>query len=196
MIIGIAGTSGSGKSSVCALFEKSNFLIIDFDKLTHVVYESNNDCISEIDNNFLGVVKNNVIDRKELAKIVFNDKEKLALLNSIVHKYLIESMNDIINANKEKDVILDAPLLFEANLDKICDYTICVTCDFEKKIERIVKRDNLTYDEAKMRLTNQKDDNYFIEKCDFTIINNDNLDENIVNDIIKKMRNGGENIKE
>ncbi|MBE7053294.1 MAG: dephospho-CoA kinase [Ruminococcaceae bacterium] len=195
MIIGIAGTSGSGKSSVCALFEKSNFLIIDFDKLTHTVYESNNECINEIDNNFFGVVKNNVIDRKELAKIVFNDKEKLALLNSIVHKYLIESMNNIINANKEKDVILDAPLLFEANLDKICDYTICVTCDFEKKIERIIKRDNLTYDEAKMRLTNQKDDKYFIEKCDFTIINNDNLDENIVNDIIKKMRNGGENIK-
>ena len=196
MIIGISGTSGSGKSSVCALFEKADFLVVDFDKLTHTVYENNKECIDEIKNNFFGVVKNNFIDRKELAKIVFSDKEKLALLNSIVHKYLIEELKNIINENNEKDIILDAPLLFEANLDKMCDYTICVTCDFDKKVERIIKRDGLTLCEAKARLKNQKDDSYFSEKCDFTITNNDILCAKTVNDIIKKIRNGGADIKE
>ena len=56
MIIGIAGSSGSGKSTVCALFEKLGFIIVDFDKLTHAVYADNESCINEIENNFEGVV--------------------------------------------------------------------------------------------------------------------------------------------
>jgi dephospho-CoA kinase len=195
MIIGIAGSSGSGKSTVCGLFEKLGFIIVDFDKLTHTVYENNNACINEIMSNFEGVVENNSINRKKLAKIVFNDKEKLELLNKIVHKYLIEEFNNILNKNKDKDIILDAPLLFEAKLDKICNYTICVTCSFDKKIERIKKRDNLTYDEAFMRLKNQKDDEYFSKKCDFCLINDVSITQEDIRKILYSIKSGGENKK-
>lgn len=195
MIIGIAGSSGSGKSTVCTLFEKLGFIIVDFDKLTHTVYADNESCINEIENNFEGVVENNLINRKKLAKIVFNDKEKLELLNKIVHKYLIEELNEILLKNKDKNIILDAPLLFEANLDKMCNYTICVTCDFEKKIERITKRDNLTSDEAVMRLNNQQSDDYFINKCDFCLVNNTNVTEEDIMKILNAIKTGGENKK-
>ncbi len=196
MIIGIAGSSGSGKSTVCALFEKLGFITVDFDKLTHSVYETNKECINEINDNFEGVVKNDLVDRKELAKIVFKNKEKLVLLNNIVHKYLINELNDILARNKDKDIILDAPLLFEANLDKMCDYTLCVTCDFDKKIERITKRDNLTYDEALMRLKNQKDDEFFANKCDFCLVNNKNVTQEDIMKILNAIKAGGENKKQ
>lgn len=195
MIIGITGTSGSGKSTVCTLFEKLGFLIIDFDKITHDIYAQNNECINEIDQNFEGVVENNIINRKRLAKIVFTDKEKLEILNKTVHKYIMNELDSILKSNKDKNIILDAPLLFEAKLDEKCDYTLCVTCSFDKKIERIMARDNLTYDEAKMRLENQRDDLYFIEKCDFVLNNDDSVSVKDIESIINIIKTGGEEKK-
>jgi len=71
-----------------------------------------------------------------------------------------------------KAVIIDAPLLFESNFDKSCDIIISVTADIEKRLERIIKRDNITAEQAEARIKNQKSDGFFIRNSDYVIHNN------------------------
>lgn len=196
IIIGLTGSSGSGKSTVAKEFEKLGFLVIDFDEITHSIYKTCDECINEIKRNFEGVVSNNTVDRKKLAKIVFADKKKLGILNETVHKYIMKRLYEVLDANKDKNIVLDAPLLFEAKLDKICTFTLCVVCDYEKKIERIKMRDGITYEAAQARLKNQKDDAYFTEKCDFSVENNgDFFDASAIKKIVDKINLGGANKK-
>ena len=197
MIIGLTGTSGSGKSTVAALFEEAGFLKVDFDEITHDIYKNSLDCINEIRYNFEGVVdENNVIDRKKLAKIVFSDKEKLSILNNTAHKYIIKRFKEILEANRDKNIILDAPLLFEANLDAMCDYTLCVTCDFEKKVERIMKRDSISREMALSRLNSQKKDEEIVKLCDFEIVNNERITKNDIIKLLNTINSGGAKYKE
>ena len=192
LIIGLTGASGSGKSTAAKELEKKGYLIIDLDSVTHSVYTDCEDCKNELKEIFGNcVIKDGAVNRRYLAKIVFSDREKLSILNKTVHKYILERLHNFLDGNKGKNIVIDAPLLFEAELDKICDVTVCVVCSFDKKIERIKKRDSISYDEAVMRLKNQKDDNYYIEKCDLAIENDDKIDMEKFEDFIKNKVLGG-----
>ena len=173
MIIGLTGSSGSGKSVASKYFEKLNHFVIDYDKLTYEVYTKGEPCLNELTQNF----GNDIIDqngnlmRKKLGEIVFANKEKLNLLNSIVMKHILAKSEILINQNKNKNIILDAPLLFEAGLDKICDKTIAVISDAEIQIKRIMERDGISYDTAKGRLDAQHTNDFFKANCDYCITN-------------------------
>ena len=86
-------------------------------------------------------------------------------------------------------VLLDAPTLFESKADNLCDIIVSVIADREIRIERILKRDSITLDEAESRLNSQKNDDFYIEKSDYVIRNNGSLSElenntiNVVNSI-------------
>ena len=77
----------------------------------------------------------------------------------------------------EKVIVLDAPQLFEANCEDLCDFVVGVLADFEIRKARIMKRDNINEDDAVVRLCAGKSDDFFYEKCDKIIINNDSVDK-------------------
>ena len=173
MIAGITGRSGSGKSYVSKIFERCGFTVIDLDAVSRDVAESGSACLGEI-TAFFGtdiLLPDGTLNRRALGEIVFNNEEKLKKLNSITHKYILDKMEAII-AETDGDILIDAPLLFEAELDKRCDFTIGVIADDDVLIKRICERDGISYQTAKARLSKQKDNDFFIKNCTYIIENN------------------------
>ena len=118
------------------------------------------------------------------------------LLNSISHPAIIERTLEIANdlfAHGERFILFDAPLLFESGSDKICKNIIAVCAPESVRLNRIMERDNLTIEQAKLRMSAQKSNDYYINQCDYVIMNNGTMDElinkaeNIADRLIKKM---------
>lgn len=177
MIIGITGASGSGKSIASECFEKIGYKIVDLDKITHEIYKTDKECVNEVKQAFGDEIidENGDIIRKKLGEIVFCDKEKLNILNEIVHKYILKKALEEIKLNN--NVVVDAPLLFEAGLDKVCDITLGIISQRDKNAKRIQVRDNISIELAKSRLDKQYDDSFFKDKCSFCIENNGSIEE-------------------
>lgn len=182
MIIGLTGGSGSGKSTVAEILKQHNMLIIDCDKIAHEIILKGNDAYIELINifgeNILDSSKQ--IDRKKLGNIVFKDKGKLNLLNECTHKHIVNKVKEVIKENSNnKDInaiVIDAPLLIEANLNTIVDEVWAVYADTDIRIQRLIKRDNITLEQAKERLQSQMSWVEMVTYAD-TIIYNNNLDD-------------------
>lgn len=117
------------------------------------------------------------INRKKLAEIIFFDKNKKEELDKITYKYVVPKIIEEANSTSTFDFsVIDVPLLFETNLDKICDKTIGVIADRDTCVERIMKRDNIDKKTAIARIDNQNKENFFKEKCNYCIFNNNEND--------------------
>lgn len=173
VIIGLTGKTGSGKSTAAGFLKDEGFLVVDFDRISRETTKKGSPCLKEIEQCFGSVVidENGELKRKLLGQIVFSDTEKLELLNSITHKYILAMAYDIKNANKDKNLIFDAPLLFEAGLDAQCDYVIGVVAPLDERVKRICLRDNISEENALNRIRNQKPDSFFRENCDYILEN-------------------------
>lgn len=179
-IIGVTGNSGSGKSFICEILSNKykNVIIIDADKIAKKMSNIGTLYYKEVVNMFgKDIVKENLeIDRKLLAEIIFNDDEKRKKINSITFKYVVDEIKNSIKVNSNKSmIVIDAPLLFESGLDKICDITIGVISNEDVKIDRICFRDKLSVKQAKDRLKVQLSDEVLKEKCDCIIENNGDI---------------------
>ena len=183
-IIGITGNSGSGN------YEAK---IIDADKIAKEMAKNNGEYLQAIRQAFGNdVIKNNELDRKKLADIVFLNRAEKEKLDGLTFEYVVEEIKKELEANQNLDyqyIILDVPLLFESKLDKLCDYTIGVIAPQTEKIKRICKRDKLSKEKALQRLNSQPNDEFFTKNCD-TVINNENKEETIkmVNEIMLKLQ--------
>lgn len=193
IIIGLTGGTGCGKSTVCSILKKYNAYIIDADKIGHSIIKSGNQAYFEIIEYFgadiLDEDKN--INRKKLGDIVFNDKEKLAYLNSITHKYIIDEIKNIINIvkmeNMYKYIVIDAPLLIETNLHKIVDEVWIVYCSLHTRLERLIKRDNLSKDILLKRINNQTPFEKNKKYANFIIFNENGANlEKIIEERLKR----------
>ncbi len=184
-IIGITGPSGAGKGAVSEyLNTQYGYRIIDADRVYHDIISAPSDCVNELEEHFGKDVINEIggIDRKALSKLVFGEenKENLLLLNQITHKYVISEINKIIEkySNDGADVcVIDAPLLIEAGVNKICDRVLVVYADKEIRAERIAKRDGIDMESALLRINSQKPYEFYSENCDFFITNHLRLRE-------------------
>ena len=137
-ILGITGNIGCGKSTVARLFETKDSLLIDADKIAHKFFSTENRVYKKIKKYFGKTVlkKNNRIDRKKLAEIVFSDKKSLAQLNRIVHPEVIREIKRRISNTHKKIIILDAALLVEAGLTGMVDKLVVVTAKKEQQFLR------------------------------------------------------------
>lgn len=193
-IIGITGNSGSGKSTISKLISKNyEAKIIDADKIAKEMTKNNGEYLQAIRQAFGNdVIKNNELDRKKLADIVFLNRAEKEKLDGLTFEYVVEEIKKELEANQNLDyqyIILDVPLLFESKLDKLCDYTIGVIAPKTEKIKRICKRDKLSKEKALQRLNSQPNDEFFTKNCD-TVINNENKEETMkmVNEIMLKLQ--------
>ena len=174
LIIGLTGTTGSGKGYVSALLFGDDAVIIDTDKVYHGMISQPGECVNALTAEFGESVLNEMggIDRSRLSAIVFSDRERLFVLNRITHKMILSRTREIIAASNDKSyAVVDAPLLFESGFDSECDVTLGVTAPRDIRIERIMMRDSISYERALSRVNNQKDDSYFHENCDYVIVN-------------------------
>lgn len=173
MIIGLTGGSGTGKTTASGFFRDRGYLVIDCDKLAREVCLPGRPCLDELVQYFGRDIINSdgTLARRKLGSMVFGDKIKLAKLNEITHKHITAELKAVIDANKNRDILIDAPLLFEAGLGDICHKTLCILADREVRIRRIMARDSISFEDAKKRIDSQKNDEYYISNCDYAVYN-------------------------
>ncbi|MDP2541026.1 dephospho-CoA kinase [Tenacibaculum discolor] len=178
MVVGLTGGIGSGKSTIVKMFsEFENIAIYIADdeakKLMVTSPKIKTQLITEFGEQ---VYINNKLNRTYLASIVFNNKEKLAILNAIVHPVVNEHLQNFIKENSNKNYILyENAILFENGSDSFCDKIITVTAPENIRIDRVIKRDNSTIENVKNRIKNQWNEtkktlqsNYLIENLTLT----------------------------
>ena len=159
-VIGLTGSIASGKSNVANELSKMGFTVVDSDKLVKEAY-NDNDIISNIKAIF------KTTDKKEIGDIIFHDKEKQKELEKIIHPYVINKLKIAIENNKL--VVLDIPLLFEANLNYLCNKIICCYLPYEEELKRLVARDNISIEYAKAKINSQMPLELKKEKADLII---------------------------
>lgn len=181
-IIGLTGRSGSGKGAFCKALSKHNIPCLDTDMVARKVVEKGTPCLEELVRHFGTDILNEdgTLNRKALGTLAFSDKEHLNALNSITHKYITAQVKNWLcdcKNNGYRAAVIDAPQLFESAENEICDYTVAIICDEEKRIERILARDDITREYAEKRMSSQKPDAFFIQNCTHTIYNNGSEDD-------------------
>lgn len=179
-VIGVTGSSGAGKTTLSKILnEQADIKVIDADKVVKEMSVPGTEYLNAIKETFGKEVfyEDGSLNRKELARKIYNDNSSRENLNSLTFNYVVkEIISRLKQVNDEniKFTIIDAPLLFESGLDKCCDYVIALVADQELKIRRICKRDNIDEETAKSRLNIQNEDSYYTEKSDFVIHNKKN----------------------
>lgn len=184
LVIGLTGQSGSGKTTVCHTFENEGFDIINADLIAREVTKKDTQCSKAIFDRFPYFFTDGILDRAKTARYVFNDKKLLEEYSAVIYPYIIEEIDDRIKRfknNGSEFILLDAPTLFEAGADKLCDVIVCVIADEALRAKRIALRDNIDYDMIKSRFSSQHNDSFYIERSDFVITNNSTY-----NDLVEK----------
>lgn len=175
-IIGVTGPSGSGKSLLCQRLSKKGFSVIDADDVYHKLLIPPSDCIDALRGAFGNTVfkEDGTLDRKALSEIVFHDEEKLNLLNTTVHGFVLDKIRKMISELEENGcstVAVDAPTLIESGFHKECHTVLTVLCPPEIRTERIMARDGISAEAARTRTLAQKPDSFYIEHSDFVLTN-------------------------
>ncbi len=193
LIIGITGGSGCGKSTVSGILCEQGAKTIDADIVYHDLLNNSKQMLRELKRRFPEAVNSDgKLIRRELAKIVFSDKQALLNLNEISHKFVLEETERQIACLYEENtsyLCIDAIALFESGMNSICDITIGVLADRETRISRIMERDSLDCEAAAARIDAQQPDDFYISKCNYIIRNDGNIDEvrSAVDDLFKKI---------
>ena len=179
-VLGLTGPSGAGKGTAATLFAKYGIPSIDTDAVYHTLLREDGALNAELANAFgtsiLG--ENGRVERKRLAAAVFGQENTPALLhtlNTITHKYVMSEVRSRLHALEQvgvRTVILDAPQLFEAGADLLCDAIIGIVASRALRLTRIMARDGIDETAALARLDAQKSDEFFSTHCDRILENN------------------------
>ncbi len=172
--IGLTGGIGSGKTTVAKVFETLGIPVYYADDKARYLMNTNPELkISLIQHFGKEVYKDGKLDRKYLASVVFNNKEKLELLNSLTHPVTISDAEDWMNKQTSPYTIKEAALLFESGAAEKLDYIIGVYAPQHIRVKRVMDRDNLPVEEVMKRISRQIDEEMKMKLCNFVIINND-----------------------
>ena len=167
-----------GKSTVCKIITQiSNAKIIDADEIAKSLDFLGSEYVNKISKLFGQDVLNDrgSLNRKKLGDFIYTNLPNKLALDKITFQYVgseFEKRLEVLRSEKLDFIVLDVPLLFESELNKLCDFFISVIANTELKIKRIQTRDNIAETVARQRLSIQKDDNFFSQNSDFVIENN------------------------
>lgn len=197
IVIGLTGQTGAGKSTVSLMLSDLGCVIINADQVAREALEKNSDCLKRLAELF----GYDIIDddgscrRRLLAQRAFSSAENKKNLDNTTHPWIIRRTEEYIDTyrqNTDAPIVFDAPLLFESGGDKLCDVIIAVTAPEKLRLERIMRRDGLSYEEAKLRISAQHDDEYYTDRADHVIDGSQSLEtvsgqtELVLKEILKR----------
>ncbi len=173
-LIGITGGTGCGKTTALSELEALGALVIDCDALYHELLETDGQMLADIERSFPGTVTDGKLDRKALGATVFSNEAALEDLNAITHHYIgVEFDKRLRDWAMQGGTLaaVDAIALIESGLGARCKAVIGVVAEKTTRIERIMKRDGISYEYALMRVAAQYPNEYFEEKCGYVLHN-------------------------
>lgn len=174
----ITGEAGAGKSHICSLLrEEFGLTVLDSDSITRELMEPGgvvyNNVVESFGSDYL--LEDGSINRAKLAELVFNDEEKLMLLNSLTHPATIDKLNELCSecyANGEELVIIESAIALDSGYDSFCDEFWYVSSDFETRRSRLLER-GYTDEKISSITHSQRDKEFFLSNCDVVIDNSD-----------------------
>jgi dephospho-CoA kinase len=172
--VGITGGIGSGKSTVSKIFELLGVPVYYADTAAKEIMHTDKELKAKVQEHFgADIYKDGLLDRAALGKIVFNDKEQLELLNSLVHPATIRHSDEWANRQTTPYVLKEAALLFESGSSQSLDKIIGVFAPQPLRLLRVMKRDNASREEVLARMNKQIDENIKMRLCDYVIHNDE-----------------------
>lgn len=174
MVVGLTGGIGSGKSTVAKLFAAyKNTAIYTADEEAKKLMNSSKIIAEKVIVEFGNeTYKNGELQRDFLAKIVFQNPEKLAILNSIVHPEVRNHFQNFMHTNQDKLLIIyENAILFESKSNVLCDVIITVFASLSTRIERVMERDNCSKEAVLNRIQNQLSEESKMIQSHYIIIN-------------------------
>lgn len=185
IVVGITGSIGCGKTTIANTLREQGELVWDVDKWVKFLYYRK-DFLNKLKEIFPEAFTNNEFNKRCLRNIVFNDNNKLRILENIIHPYLENKFRKIIRRNAKNNYLafIDIALLFEMGWNRYCDYVVLADVDKEVQIKRVMLRDGISRDDfekidkIQMSQDNKKkmvdfiiDTNVDIDKLKLKIVN-------------------------
>lgn len=175
-VIGLTGPTGAGKSTVAQVWQQAGIPIVDADEIARRVVEPNTPCLAALTAVFTDAILNadGTLDRKELARRAFADATATKALNDTTHPAIMAAIRQELENHADNGhalAVLDAPLLFEAGADTLCDRIVAVTAPVEMRLSRIMARDHIDQNAARMRMNAQPDDAFYARDGVTVLIN-------------------------
>ena len=171
IILGLTGGTGAGKTSALNALRDLGGQVIDCDAVYNEILEGSEEFKNAINVRFPGVFsQDGQLNRKKLGQEVFAKRERLDQLNSIVFHFLVPELERRVEA-AEGLYAIDFISLFESGLVRLCDRTVAVTAPTELRVKRVMARDHISEQYARLRISAQKQDEYYRGKCDCELNN-------------------------
>ncbi|WP_374124591.1 dephospho-CoA kinase [Leptotrichia hongkongensis] len=196
VVIGLTGGIGTGKSTVSQILKEKKFPVIDLDIISHEVIKFPKVVEKIVENFGKEVLEYNntgnwIVSREKLGRVIFGNREKRLILNSVMHPEILRIMREkILECKKENKIIfVEIQLLFEVQWEKEFDYILLVSAEKETQIKRILSRDNRSKEEALSIINSQMSLDEKKKRSDYVIENDGNIQdlEKKVDDFLKKI---------
>lgn len=175
-VIGLTGGIATGKTTAINYIKQKNIKVIDSDLIVKELWRNNLE-LNQKAIELFNLKSLEMVDKKELKQLVFNDQDKLKLLNNLVHPYVLREIERLVNLYRdEKYIIIDMPLLFEIKYEKV-DFKVLLYTTENQQITRLIKRDNISIEQAQLIISKQMKSNLKLLMADYVIYNNGSIEE-------------------
>ncbi len=173
--VGVTGGMGSGKTTVCKVFSVLGIPVFSADIEAKKIMNTDGDLMLKI-NRLAGkdLYSSGKLDRAELAILIFNNKDLLEKVNSLVHPAVFEYFERWADGQNSPYVIMEAAILFESGASKLVNKVLTVVTPLDERIERLVNGNKFTKEQILERVKHQLDDDYRIKRSDYIIYNSEN----------------------
>lgn len=172
--VGLTGGIGTGKTTVAKVFECFGIPVLQADSLAKYLMQHDAILIKALQNEFgKRIYQNGVLQNKMLGEVVFRNKEKLNVLNGLVHPAVIRYGKQWMNDQDTPYAIKEAAIMIESGSYKDLDVIIGVHAPLVLRIQRSIRRDRITEEQVKDRMKNQMDNDEKMKYCKFIIYNDD-----------------------
>ena len=172
-VVAVTGQSGSGKSNFGRYLTQKGYTVIDCDIVARQVH-TDAECIAQLCQHFGDdILTDGIVDRAKLGAKAFADSKSLEKLTQITHPFIIKNILSAIENSENDIVFVDGAVIIGHEFEKYCDKFVVVICDRSKQYERLIKRDNISLEQAQNRIAKQTKLDILLGKADFVVYNNE-----------------------